>query len=64
MIESNNSTSIAVHSNKCPVCGEPLQVCKNGTFKRCPACGYNETLSVGSPNNIINTLLGNEELEE
>lgn len=64
MIESNNSTSTAVHSNKCPVCGEPLYVCKSGTFKRCPACGYNETLSVGSPNTLLETLLDNEKFEE
>ena len=46
---NTNTTTTAVPSTNCPVCGEPLYIAKNGSFKECRKCGYRET-SLPFPN--------------
>jgi ribosomal protein S27AE len=41
-INTTTTTTTAADTN-CPVCGEPLYMAKNGSFKECRKCGYRIT---------------------
>lgn len=56
MINLVNTNSTAVPNTKCPVCGEPLLIAKDGSSKECRKCGYLETSLPFIPHSI-NTLV-------